>query len=505
MQSAEEFLAQKHLFQLGDLPTETPHPLTRELSHWSRTDLPRAIETLRQVDLEALRQVESQFRELTPFFEAVHSTLSSGGRVFLAGCGATGRLSLSLEYLWRRSHPHRDQVFGFMAGGDVALVHSLEGFEDHPTYGARHLREMNFADGDLLVAITEGGETPYVIGVVEEAERLSKRPPFFLYCNTKQILIDKVERSRRVLTHPRIQSICLAVGPMALTGSTRMQASTVLMLVVGLALESHGDVLGAQVALRHWISWLELQTWHQLADFVESEADVYKAGGHTLYVSTSAAITVLTDTTERAPTFHLPSFDNPRALTDRRALTYVMIPNARSVDEAWRILLARGPRPLRWGEVHLKATPEYLLGFDFSAAALEFRKSLYHDLNPEPFHVECDQQTLHWKFIQREWSLILPQQSHLLDHLTLKMLLNIHSTLVMGRLGRFEGNLMTWVNPSNGKLVDRAARYTEILMRERGLGPFPYDEIVRAQFLAKPLLREGESIVHKTIEVLVGR
>jgi hypothetical protein len=32
---------------------------------------------------------------------------------------------------------------------------------------------------------------------------------------------------------------------------------------------------------------------------------------------------------------------------------------------------------------------------------------------------------------------------------------------------RFEGNLMTWVYPSNGKLIDRAARYTGILLRAR--------------------------------------
>ena len=32
----------------------------------------------------------------------------------------------------------------------------------------------------------------------------------------------------------------------------------------------------------------------------------------------------------------------------------------------------------------------------------------------------------------------------LFQHLLLKQLLNIHSTLVMGRLGRYKGNLMTW-------------------------------------------------------------
>ena len=49
---------------------------------------------------------------------------------------------------------------------------------------------------------------------------------------------------------------------------------------------------------------------------------------------------------------------------------------------------------------------------------------------------------------------------HPLERQTLlKMLLNQHSTLVMGRLGRYESNIMTWVSPNNGKLVDRAARY----------------------------------------------
>ena len=46
-----------------------------------------------------------------------------------------------------------------MAGGDVALVHSLEGFEDFPDFGARHLVELGFGPNDLLIGSTEGGET----------------------------------------------------------------------------------------------------------------------------------------------------------------------------------------------------------------------------------------------------------------------------------------------------------------------------------------------------------
>src|SRR5262245_5080448 len=216
MNNAEEFLHKKHLFQLGDLPTETPHPKTVNLSEWAETDLDRALATLRRVDLEALEKIAKLKGELTSLFHAVADTLDGGKRIFLVGCGATGRLSLSLEFLWRRKYPHSDQVVSLMAGGDVALVHSLEGFEDFPEYGSRHLMELGFGNGDLVIGSTEGGETPYVIGAVEKAAQVSSRKPLFLYCNTTRILMEKVERSRNVLTNNKIDSYCLETGPMAL-------------------------------------------------------------------------------------------------------------------------------------------------------------------------------------------------------------------------------------------------------------------------------------------------
>ena len=56
--------------------------------------------------------------------------------------------------------------------------------------------------------------------------------------------------------------------------------------------------------------------------------------------------------------------------------------------------------------------------------------------------------------------------SSLLQHTLLKILLNNHSTLLMGRLGRYQSNIMTWVTPTNGKLVDRTARYIMYLLGE---------------------------------------
>jgi N-acetylmuramic acid 6-phosphate etherase len=37
------------------------------------------------------------------------------------------------------------------------------------------MKELGFGENDLLVASTEGGETPWVIGTVEYASEVSKR------------------------------------------------------------------------------------------------------------------------------------------------------------------------------------------------------------------------------------------------------------------------------------------------------------------------------------------
>jgi N-acetylmuramic acid 6-phosphate etherase len=282
-----------------------------------------------------------------------------------------------------------------------------------------------------------------------------------------------------------------------------MQASTVLMLVVGLALEYGRDFNKALNELGSWIQFLEKSGLGSLKDFVILEADTYAEGGYTCYSADEFAITVFTDTTERAPTFNLAPFDNPLHATDRRSLTYITLPSTKTSAEAWHHLLARDPRPLEWPDVHPKTSAEYLLSFDFSRNAITYRDKLLKTARSYEFAIENKGREMIFKFRGQEARFPLSGQNTLFDHLTLKMMLNMHSTLVLGRLGRFEGNLMTWLYPSNGKLVDRAARFTQILLGRKGLN-FDYDSIVRAQFASKAELSPKESIVHKTIEKLTG-
>ncbi|MCO4794256.1 MAG: hypothetical protein KC493_11110, partial [Bacteriovoracaceae bacterium] len=83
----------------------------------------------------------------------------------------------------------------------------------------------------------------------------------------------------------------------------------------------------------------------------------------------------------------------------------------------------------------------------------------------------------------------------------LKMILNIHSTLVMGRLERYESNIMTWVKSSNNKLIDRSARNIDYLLKEKGLS-FSYQEIVYKIFEKSEELRPNQSIVLECVNAL---
>ena len=91
----------------------------------------------------------------------------------------------------------------------------------------------------------------------------------------------------------------------------------------------------------------------------------------------------------------------------------------------------------------------------------------------------------------------------LLEQLLLKLILNTASTIIIGRLGYYEGNLMTSVYPSNSKLIDRTIRYVDFLLKTRINEKLPYEEIAQNMFKELYKLVPGESIVLKTVDQII--
>ncbi|PIP89244.1 MAG: hypothetical protein COW01_06890 [Bdellovibrionales bacterium CG12_big_fil_rev_8_21_14_0_65_38_15] len=493
IQSWQEFKTLHDQFALGHLDTETPCPLTQNLSHEANNDPAKAWQSIFSVDFQMLEKLNEYSVKIETLSKDVKATLDQGGRIFLAGCGATGRLSLSLEAIWRFLNKN-DQVISFMAGGDSALIRAIERFEDYPDLGARQLKELGFTNKDLLIASSEGGETPFVIGAAIEAANIGGKS-WFNYCNPNSQLM-LLKRCETILKDKRIQKISFVLGPQALSGSTRMQASTALMLVGGLALFFNEDSKSAlkeiTSKLANDLKQLNLNEWASLS---KKEAALIDANQCVSYITPDDfGICVLTDTTERGPTFSMTPFEHVDEPLDKPALNYMAVESATDTSDAFFKILGHKPRTLDWPELDGRANDARLNGFELTKARISSRKikSILAVLTcaDDGFSLEID----------GEIANATSTDDHLLyKHLLLKMILNTHSTVLMGRLGRYEDNVMTWVRPSNLKLIDRTLRYSAYLLSRRNI-KVDQNALGEKLFLMLPKAQLDEPIVMRLVQ-----
>lgn len=532
-EKAREFLEQQKAFRLGTLLSESSHPKTRRLSETMEADVEAGIRLLQSVDADIPAALDRIFAQdsYARLAATMRDALRHGKRIFFTGCGATGRLAILLEAAWRRfwrgmqqRHPSvpslEDRCISVMAGGDFALIKSVEGFEDFPDFGRYQLAEAGVREGDVVVAVTEGGETPFVIGTAWQGLD-SDAHVFFVYNNPTDDLRRHVRRSREVIEEPRIGKLDLTTGPMAITGSTRMQATTVELLVVGAALETAlGQILRdplsesemAELGLkscdpenyqRLFADLFEQLTGPEaveaMARLTQFEEEIYRRRGLVTYAADAVLLDVLTDTTERSPTFMVPPFRRQGDTASPVSWAFVKNPFHGS-EAAWREMLQREPRGLTWGPhvyeklkapMSLQADPPKLdnkeiyrfrIGNEpdpsrtdaadaalvvmgtsdeargLSAESLQrfggsFAKRAAITVGPEARPLDVDERF--------HFSCDLPASAlRLREHLAVKLVLNTVSTATMVRLGRVIGNAMVWLSPSNKKLIDRGSRLT---------------------------------------------
>jgi N-acetylmuramic acid 6-phosphate etherase len=486
-QKAESFLQVAGEFRLGSLPTEMPHPWTKDLSDLCHDRPDDAARLFTQIEIEIYTKLLEQDRPIRDLTRSCERALQTGRRIFIVGCGATGRLALAIERAWRThaSETLKDRIVAFTAGGDSALVRSQGVIEDHPQLGELHLRQLGYRNEDLLIGVTEGGETPFVLGAVEAAAQSSHEAPWLFFCNPPKILRKVATRSARVLDHSRVRWHALDFGPMVIAGSTRLQASSALMAFVGASLfeaAAYGRARWLISDVRDRLTRTD-PTW--FLPLIEEEAETYRQNHYALHraFGGEAGLAVLTDTTERAPTFGLSPFENELDLnTSDRPLdlskTYLELRQcdgsalSQSIN-AWNELLGRGPRGLDWQSENLpgaarglKFLPLHearLLGFNFSADA-EARRQARGAESQIVIEVSSQNEAIQFSLRHRSSPgvrnriTVESSTSSLVRSLLLKSYLNMQSTLAMGKCDRIAGNWMTFVRPVNNKLIDRSLR-----------------------------------------------
>ena len=116
-----------------------------------------------------------------------------------------------MECRWRPDRLPADienRLIGEMTGADRALVSSLEGFEDLQLIGKLQLEDHGVTRGDVVICVTEGGETSSVIGTVlaalrqygdlDEARRAEARNHLYFVYNNPDEALRPFERSASV-------------------------------------------------------------------------------------------------------------------------------------------------------------------------------------------------------------------------------------------------------------------------------------------------------------------
>ena len=237
-----------------------------------------------------------------------------------------------------------------MAGGDYALIKSVEGFEDFTAFGKKQINDLGVSAKDVVFAITEGGETSFVIGTAWAGVEAGAKV-YFVYNNPDDILCRTVERSREVIQDPRIEKINLTTGPMAIMGSTRMQATSIQLIVLLTILEMVvRELLGMDSAevpeqslngLAQMLANLQSpEQLAQLAKLVALEESIYRAGHKNNYFANQLGIDVLTDTTERSPTYCTPPFRKFDDTTAAESWAFLFLPQ-NETSAAWQHILKR--------------------------------------------------------------------------------------------------------------------------------------------------------------------
>ena len=541
---ARAFIENEKQFHLGFLPTEQSNPITATLEDDFRRSTLAGVQCLQRGDRQipiVMRHVFSGEKFAKLVDAMVAAVTGPKGRIVFSGCGATGRLSILLESMWRDFFHRRaaeltpgeralaDRSASIMTGGDFALIRSVEFFEDFAEGGRRQAAALDVGEGDTFVAITEGGETSSVLGSLKYAAEHGAKC-FLVFNNPADLLRGHLDRCREAIDNPKVTVLDIYCGSMSLAGSTRMQATSSEQLLCSCALEAAlcrilprfasetaGDYT---LAFERLLAGLESPGGRAgLVKAIEFEKGVYERHGRITYLADKCMLDLFTDNTERSPTFMLPPLRSSRDRHLAQSWAFVKNP-LHPTEECWSEMMRRHPRCLeftaddarslgmpqvfvdnppliKYGDlvtymIGNEPAPERIEGYERAAAV-----TLTVGDRPADFIAAADRLSAAWSeridfHIGREPRTTASREPlihidmpiaesplEIWKHLAVKLAFNCLSTGTMAAMGRVAGNWMSWVSISNKKLIDRGIR----LLVE--LGGISYEDAAERIFAAE--------------------
>ncbi len=195
---------------LAALLTEQANPKSANIDRLSTEQMLRVIGA---EDHKVAGAIAAEIPHIARAVDAIAAAFGSGGRLFYIGAGTSGRLGvLDASECPPTFNVPADLVQGIIAGGESALSRATETTEDDPAIGARDLQARGFRSVDILCGIAASGRTPYVLGAIDEANRIGALT-IGISCTPDSELARRAKIAITPLT-----------GPEVIAGSTRTES-----------------------------------------------------------------------------------------------------------------------------------------------------------------------------------------------------------------------------------------------------------------------------------------
>ena len=167
--------------------------------------------------------VRNALPALSRAVQAAAARLHETGRLIYVGAGASGRLAVQdgVELYPTFGWPDERLVY-LLAGGEAALVRSLEGAEDDAAAGRSEMKALAPGRADVVVAVTASGTTAFTRAALSAAAAAGA------------LTIAMASNPAAPLLAEGEIAVLLHTGPEFLAGSTRMTAGTAQKIALNL-------------------------------------------------------------------------------------------------------------------------------------------------------------------------------------------------------------------------------------------------------------------------------
>jgi len=173
--------------------------------------------------LAAVAAIGGALPAITAATNAATEALGDRGRLIYVGAGTSGRVAvqdgaeLPPTFAWPPERLHF-----IIAGGDGALIASVEGAEDDVAAAVKRIDDVRLSPHDVVIAVAASGTTPFTVAALRQA-------------GTYGIVTIGIANNpgTALLTSARYP-VLVETGQELIAGSTRMKAGTAQKVVLNL-------------------------------------------------------------------------------------------------------------------------------------------------------------------------------------------------------------------------------------------------------------------------------